>query len=204
MGCQSPPPRKKTTLKGDALHQQTVTANGRITGWCWILQGFLPSLQLQQQARVSSLPRHEFTPSTCQACEYRCCTKCRTGEPAGGIPMPSVTAGLCSKPAVTGSIPPLNTPVNYRPLGWKVSSTCQWKLMLMPHKFSGNCPYLFIDLLTSFSPCLKGVGGKRARPGQLWHHASAVKTNCAFSPPGSPRYIPYLEHWFIQCYVLLC
>lgn len=95
-------------------------------------------------------------------------------------------------------------PVNYRPLGWKVSSICQWKLMPMPHKFSANCPYLFIDLLMSFSLCLKGVGRKRARPGQLWHHASAVKTNWTFSPPGSPHYIPYLEHWFIQCYFLLC
>lgn len=198
-GWQSP--RKKTTLKGDALHYQTLAANGRIIGWCWILQGFLPSLQLQQQGQVSSLPRHVFPSSMC-------CTKCRAGVPAGGIPMPSVTAvsqGLCSQPAVTGSVTPLKTPCELETSGvvCKVLSICRWKWILMPHKFQGNCPDLFTDSLMSFFPSWKGVRRKRARPGQLWHHSSAVKTNLTFSPPGSPSYILYLEHWFIQCCFLL-
>lgn len=94
--------------------------------------------------------------------------------------------------------------VNQRPLVCKVLSICRWKWILMPHKSQGNCPYLFTDSLMSFFPCLKGAGRKWARPGQLWHHSSAVKTNLTFSPPGSPSYIPYLEHWFIQGYFLLC
>lgn len=77
-----------------------------------------------------------------------------------------------------------------RPLVWKDLSICPWKWIPMPHKFPGNCPYLFIDLFMSFLPFLKGAGRKRARPGQLWHHASAVKTNLTFSPPGSSYYIP--------------
>lgn len=93
--------------------------------------------------------------------------------------------------------------VNWRPLVCKVLSICRWKWILMPHKFQGNCPDLFTDSLMSFFPSWKGVRRKRARPGQLWHHSSAVKTNLTFSPPGSPSYILYLEHWFIQCYFLL-
>lgn len=195
MGCQSPPPSKKTTLKRGSI-APTNTDSKWQDRWMVLNSPGLPPITAAPAASPSFLPTNEFTPSTCQVCEYRCCTKCRTAEPAGGSPMPSVTAvsqGLCS-------IPPLKSPVNYRPLGWKVSSIWQWKLMLMPHKFSGNCPYLFIDLLMAFSLCLKGVGRKRARPGPLWHHASAVKTNWTFSPPGSP----YFEHWFIQCYFLLC
>lgn len=80
--------------------------------------------------------------------------------------------------------------VNQRPLVWKDSSICPWKWMLMPHMSPGNCLYLLIDLFMSFLPFLKEAGRKRARPGQLWHHASAVKTNLTFSPPGSSYYIP--------------
>lgn len=133
-----------------------------------------------------------------------CCSKRRTAVPAGGSPMPSVTAvsqGLCSKPAHSHLWKPL---VNQRPLVWKVLPICRWKWIVMPREFPGNCPYWLIDLLMSFFPCLKGAGKKRARPGWLWHRARAVKTNLTFSPPESPCYIPYLEHWFIQCYFLLC
>lgn len=43
------------------------------------------------------------------------------------------------------SVSPLKTPCELETSGvWKVLSICRWKWILMPHKFPGNCPYLFI------------------------------------------------------------
>lgn len=156
------------------------------------------SLDGAEFPRVSS--HHSNKPKACipistyQARECTCCTKGRTGEPAGDIPTHSVT----------GSVTPLKPPENQRPLVWKDLSICQWKLILIPHKFPGNCPYLFIYLFMSFLPSLKGAGRKRARPGQFWHQASAVKTNLTFSLPGCFYFILQLELCFIQCYFLFC
>lgn len=163
-------------------------------------------------SRVSS--HHSNKPKACipistyQAHECTCCTKGRTGGPAGDIPTHSVSQ-LCPKNCAPSQLWQAlshlwKPPENQRALVWKGLSICQWKLILIPHKFPGNCPYLLIHLFMSFLPSLKRAGRKRARPGELWHHSSAVKTNLTFSLPGSFYYILQLEHCFIQCYFLLC
>lgn len=55
---------------------------------------------------------------------------------------------------------------NWRPLVWKDLKICRWQWILMPHKFPGNCPYLFF-LLTylCISSFLKGVGKEKS---QVW------------------------------------
>lgn len=143
--------------------------------------------------KFPSPPRQGFTCSTYQAREY--CAVPTTGQECLQVASQCHLSQLCPKNCAPSQLwqalshlwKPLG---NQRPLVWKDLPICPWKWIPMPHKFPGNCPYLFIDLFMSFLPFLKGAGRKRARPGQLWHHASAVKTNLTFSPPGSSYYIP--------------
>lgn len=197
MGCQSPTSQKENITERGCIAPTSTDRDGRITGCCWILQ--VSSHHCSSSSKPESPPCQGMNSHLAPVRHVNTGAVPNAGQESLQVASQCHLSQLCPKDCApsqlwqAGSITPLKAPVNYRPLGWKFLSICQWKLTLMPHKFSGYCPYLFIDLLMSFSPCLKGVGRKRARPWPLWHHSSAVKTNWTFSPPGSPHYIPYLS-----------
>lgn len=113
MGCHPPISQKENNTERGYIALTNTDSKWQDHWMVLNSPGFPPITAAPATSPFPSLPRHVFTSSTYQAHGYLCCTKHRTGVPAGGIPMPSVTAvpqEPCSKPAVTGSITPLKTP----------------------------------------------------------------------------------------------